>query len=292
VGGDFNYSSDENVDPKGDGNKPLIIRDNYDSKSARLDLAFVHIQPLTWLMLDGGRFAMPFNLTEMTWDKDLRAQGGAVRLTSRATGEITMLSLGAAYTQGSHVFEDGDTRALVFNAAARFKFGEESSLELSGSYFDWKNLTDLEGMIRRQNSRDAEGFVRDQYRIIDVVGRIKLSGTMPVEFVGDYARNTELDENNSGLWLAAILGNLTTSRARAEYTYAKIDRDAVVAAYNADDFFWATGWQGHRLDLGTRVSDRMTAHAIGQIQRFKDSPVVLERDHWLQRLRLELRIKN
>ena len=36
----------------------------------------------------------------------------------------------------------------------------------------------------------------------------------------------------------------------------------------------------------------MTAHAIAQIQRFKDSAKVAERDHWLQRFRLELRMKN
>jgi hypothetical protein len=27
---------------------------------------------------------------------------------------------------------------------------------------------------------------------------------------------------------------------------------------------------------------------IGQLQRFKDSPSVLERDHWVRRLRIEL----
>ena len=72
--------------------------------------------------------------------------------------------------------------------------------------------------------------MKDQYRIADVVGRIKLSGTMPLELVGDYTWNTELDENNRGLWIAAVLGSLTTSRARGEYTYSTIDRDAVVAA--------------------------------------------------------------
>jgi hypothetical protein len=290
VGGDFNYSSDDNTDPKGDGTKPPLMRDNYKSRSARLDLAFAHIQPLSWLALDGGLLAMPFALTEMTWDKDLRVQGGAVRLMSKQTGDVQLLSLGAAYTQGSHVFDDGKARALIINATARFKAGEESSMELTGSYFDWKNLSDLESMIRRQNTRATDGTVPDQYRIADVVGRIKLSGTMPLELVGDYAWNTKISAGNRGIWLSAILGSLSQSRARAEYTYASIDRDAVVAAYNTDDFYWNTGWQGHRLDLGTRVGDRATLHGIAQIQRFKDSTLVEERDHWLQRFRIEMRV--
>jgi Putative porin len=292
VGGDFNLGSDKNTDPNGDGTKPLILRDNYKSRDARLDLAFVRIQPLTWLAVDGGRFAMPFGVTEMTWDKDLRLQGGAARLSTKAIGEIETLSIGGLYSQSSHVFDDGKAHVLVLNGTARFKAGQEASIELCGSLFDWKRLSDLEPMIRRQNSRDANGLVPDLYRTADIVGRIKVNGAMPLELVGDYAWNTKLSENNRGLWIAAILGNLTTSRARAEYTYAKIDKDAVVAAFNTDDFFWATGWQGHRLEVGTRVSDRMTAHAIGQIQRFKDSPNVAERDHYLQRFRLELRIKS
>jgi hypothetical protein len=290
VGGDFNYSSDDNTDPLGDGVKPLIIRDNYKSKSARLDLAFARILPLDWLSLEGGIFAMPFGVTEMTWDKDLRLQGGAVRLMSKQTGDVQMLSVGAAYTQGSHVFDDGKAHALIFNAGARFKAGEESSFELSGTYFDWQRLSDLEAMIRRQNTRAADGTVPDQYRIVDIVGRIKLSGTMPLELVGDYAWNTRISESNHGMWIAAVLGSLTQSRARLEYTYASIDRDAVVAAYNTDDFFWNTGWQGHRGEIGTRVSDRMTLHGIAQIQRFKDSTIVAERDHWLQRFRIEARV--
>jgi Putative porin len=292
VGGDFNYSSDKNTDPNGDGSKPNLLRDNYKSRSARLDHAFVHIQPVSSIALDGGRFPMPFGVTEMTWDKDLRAQGGAVRLLSKPTGEIEGLSLGALYSQSGHVFDDGQARVVVLNGTARIKAGEESRLELSGSIFDWKKLNELEPMIRRQNTRGPDGTITGEYRIADIVGRIRLSGTMPLEIVGDYAWNTRLSTGNRGIWVAASLGSLTASRARAEYTYATIDRDAVVAAYNTDDFFWATGWQGHRLELASKMSDRLTAHAIGQIQRFKDSANLAERDHWLQRFRLEVRFKN
>jgi hypothetical protein len=124
------------------------------------------------------------------------------------------------------------------------------------------------------------------------VARFQMVGPLPLQFVADFAWNTDMDEKNRGFWLAAMLGSLKTSRARGEYTFSKIDKDLTVAAYNSDDFFWATGWEGHRLDLGTRVSDRLTAHAIAQLQRFKDSPVEAEREHWVQRLRLEIRFKD
>jgi len=110
-----------------------------------------------------------------------------------------------------------------------------------------------------------------------------------VTLVVDYCWNTAVDDENRGLWLSGILGALGTSRLRLEYTYAKIDRDATVAAFNADDFFWGTGWEGHRVDLGTGAVASTSLHVIGQRQRFKDSPNDFVREQWVSRIRLELR---
>ena len=82
-----------------------------------------------------------------------------------------------------------------------------------------------------------------------------------------------------------------TTPARLEYTYAKVDRDAGLGAFTTDDFFWATGWEGHRVDIGVRSGGHTSLHAIGQLQRFKDSPRPEEREDWIKRYRLEWRFK-
>ena len=69
-----------------------------------------------------------------------------------------------------------------------------------------------------------------------------------------------------------VLGSTATARGSLEYTYASMDKDATLAAYTTDDFIWGTGWSGHRLDLGVRISDRASSHVVGQLQKFKDSP--------------------
>jgi len=284
VGGDFNYSSDENDDPP-----PALIRDNYRSRDARLDLAFARIQPVGWLRLEGGRFPMPLPLTEMIWDRDLRPQGAAGGLVFRELGSVQQLGLTVLGARGSHVFDDDETEMLVGAVDAVFSASTESSLHLMAAYLEFRDLGALEPMIRRQNTRVA-GLVQDDYRIVDLVARYRWSGDPPVQLVADYCWNTALSESNRGLWLAAVLGSLELSRLRADYTYASVDKDATVAAYGTDDFFWVTGWQGHRLDLGSRVGQGSSVHAIGQLQKFKDSPRPEERDHWVKRLRLEARI--
>lgn len=289
VGGDFNYSKDTNVtDPK-----PALLRDNYDSRDARLDLAFASFKPASWLQAQGGRFAMPLALTEMIWDRDLRPQGATLTLETRDRGSLLRLGATGLWAKGSHVFDDHETEMLIVSGEAVFATNPTSKIQLTGSWVKWRRLDALEPMIRRQNSRlpgRPPQALALGYSVLDGVARIRHEGKVSTQIVADYCWNTAVDENNRGLWLALVLGSTQTARGRFEYTYAKLDKDATLAAYASDDFFWGTGWEGHRGDLGVRASDRSAFHAVGQIQRFYDSPRPEERDHWVKRLRLELRV--
>ncbi len=286
TGGAFNYSSDENdIPPEG---QPLLtlVRDNYRSRDARLDLAYgkLTLGPFTG---QGGRFVMPIPFSEMIWDRDLRPQGGAATLLLGRAASPARISFHGIYATGSHVFED---ESVMYGGAAELSLGRagESTLSVMGSYLEFDDLDKLETPIRRQNTRVA-GLIVGRYHVFDIVGRITRGGQLPLQLVFDYCWNTEIDENNKGLWLAAVLGATDVSRARLEYTYAKVDKDATVAAFTTDDFFWGTGWEGHRADLGAATRKNNSVHAIAQWQRFKDNPNPVIRDQWVTRWRLEWR---
>jgi hypothetical protein len=85
------------------------------------------------------------------------------------------------------------------------------------------------------------------------------------------------------------MGALASSRARLEYTWAKIDQDATVAAFNADDFYWGTGYEAHRVDVGAATSRTSSIHGIASWQRAKDSLIPEESDQWVTRYRVEWR---
>lgn len=285
AGGDFNYSSDVNV-----VSGQAIIRDNYDSRDARLDLAFARVDA-GWLGVAAGRFEMPIAFTEMIWDRDLRPQGGALTLALRDRGSLKRLALTALGARGSHVFDDEDTTMVSGALDATFGLGESWRLQLVGSFVTFRDPQELEAKIRRQNTRVAGEIVRD-YDVVDAIVRFRKDGSFPVQIVADGCLNTAADDRNRGLWLALVAGSTQTSRARFEYVYAFVDPDATLGAYPTDDFFWTTGWQGHKGDLGVGIGSHVALHAIGQLQRFKDSPRVEERDNWVRRLRLELRLKS
>jgi len=289
VGGELNYSSDENTKPAA-GEPPLtLLRDNYKSREARLDLASARLQLFTWLRLDAGRMVMPVPLTEMIWDRDLRPQGAAAALSFHDKQGAERFSVTALGARGSHSFDDDKTDMLLVSAAIGTQSGKQRA-EFRASFLQFRNLGGLEPILRRQNSRlTPGGLVPDDFQTIDLTGRVRSEGALPSEIVVDYAWNRKKSQDRKGFWLALVLGSVQTSRSRGEYVYAKVDRDVTVAAYSGDDFHWGTGWEGHRVDFGVRTGQGSSIHTVAQIIRFKDSANLDERDHWVKRFRTELR---
>jgi hypothetical protein len=297
VGADINYSKDDNLEPK-DVPLPLgLIRDNYDSRSIRLDLAYLGLNLSSAMKLRAGRMPMPMRLTEMIWDKDLRIQGGSAVWTVHqgSTGEPTARITGI-YSRGSHVFVDsleekgsslGDGVTLK-GGSLDLGFGSSKRIDVSGSYLIFDKLESLERKIRRQNTR-VGGVLTREYQVIDVALRLRTETPFPIQIVADGARNRKAPDQRDGFWAALVLGSLQDTRFRGEYVYAKMDRDVTVAAYAGDDFFWGTGWLGHRAEVAFSQSPKSSFHIIAQMQRFKDSANVEERTNWLKRLRLEAR---
>jgi putative porin len=295
VGGDFNYGSDHNTDPPEGMTTLPLLRDNYKSRDARLDLAFAKLTPVRFLSVQGGRFPMPVRFTEMIWDRDLRVQGGAATVDFGAVGPLQRFAVTGVYSRGSHIFPDdgafhfGDRDVIwIGSATATFSAGAKDRIELTGAYLKFDDLGFVDSRLRRQNTRVGGVLIRP-YEVLDFVARYHGEGRVSTTLAADYCWNTAVDTDNRGLWIAVLLGSTITARGSLEYTYAQVDKDATLAAYTTDDFIWGTGWGGHRLDLGVRMSDRASSHIVGQLQKFKDSPIAADRDTNLKRVRVEVR---
>lgn len=295
LGGDFNYSSDHNTNPPAGMATLPLLRDNYKSRDARLDLAWVRLSPIHAFSVQAGRFAMPVRFTEMIWDRDLRPQGASATIDFGAVGRLQKLAVTGVYGRGSHIFPEGSAFELkdrdtvwIGSATMTFSAGAKDRVELVGSFLKFDDLGFVDTRLRRQNTRTGGALVLP-YEVLDLVARYHGEGRVSTTMVADYSKNTAVDANNRGLWLAVVLGSTITARGSLEYTYAQVDKDATLAAYTTDDFIWGTGWAGHRLDLGVRMSDRASSHVVGQLQRFKDSPIAADRDTYLKRVRVEVR---
>jgi len=294
AGAEVNFSSDTNTAPT-DVTLPVRpIRDNYDSRGIRLDLASLGISPLPDLEIDAGRMVMPFRVTEMLWDRDLRVQGAVARWTrvSEESG-LETLRLSAVYSRGGHVFRDSAGSFLrsgttLTGVSVDFGVGSSKRADLTASYLRFDGTKHLDSVIRRQNTGSTSDALGRNFGIIDLVGRFRWDTRIPLRAAINYAINHRAVGKPAGLWAAFVAGSFPDARVRGEYTYATVDRDLTLAAYAGDDFFWGTGWDGHRLDLGFAPWSTTSFHIVGQWQRFKETADPVERA-WIRRMRLEAR---
>jgi hypothetical protein len=222
-------------------------------------------------------------------------QGASATIDFGSLGPLQRLAVTGVYGKGSHILPQGNAfefteRDTVWMGSATMTFsaGAKDRIELVGSYLKFDDLGFVDSRLRRQNTRVAGVLVRP-YGVLDFVGRYHGEGRVSTTLAADYCWNTAVDTDNRGLWVAVVLGSVITARGSLEYTYASVDKDATLAAYTTDDFIWGTGWTGHRLDLGVRLSDRASSHVVGQLQKFKDSPIEADRDTYLKRYRVEVR---
>ena len=153
----------------------------------------------------------------------------------------------------------------------RFAAGQGSGLQLVGSYLQFEDLDKLQPQIRRQNTRVAGLFVHE-YQVVDLIARIRRGGQVPLELVANYC----LEHGGGREQQRPVARGRAGQRrrlagpARVHLRLGRQGRD--LAAFNTDDFFWGTGWEGHRLDLATGTVKSSSIHGIAQRQRFKDSP--------------------
>jgi hypothetical protein len=285
VGGDFNYSGYDNTEPLDGETEILLQRDNFASRDARLDLAFAKIDPVDFLRIEGGRFFLPIVMTEMIWDEDIRPQGAALHLMIPA-GQTTTFRGTGLWSKGAHVFDDD--RVTTTMLAGAF---EGESYDFGATWLRFDDIDELDPSLIRQNSRDALGrLLYDRYQVFDFVLRLRHSGNMPAELVGNYAWNSEADDDNKGYWARLRLGSLVEARGMLEYTYADVDRDATLAAYATDDFIWSTGWKGHRAVFSVKSTPNSSIRLLAQWQRFKAAPNPEAREHWVKRYRIDFRL--
>src|SRR6185503_2227576 len=113
--------------------------------------------------------------------------------------------------KGSHVVDDSEPGMLITSVDATLRASESAKVELLAAYVAWFDVDELEPILRRQNLRvpgpAATSPLALDYRVVDLVARLRTTGRIPTQWVAEYCWNTEADTLNKGIWAAAILGN-------------------------------------------------------------------------------------
>jgi Putative porin len=281
--GNWIDESDEDVQPPRfpEFHTPLFDRDNFKRDEFYLSRAYLKYSPSPHLQILGGKFENPFLVSELVWDSDLQPNGAAASASfETAEGGFRFIANVADF-YASHYLHDR-TNLIGIQGVAQATSGP-ARFTFSLAYYD-HNVDDLAVPLLRTNTRPGNELVND-YNLLNTIVRARWNLTVPITAQFDYVKNLAADTFTSGApgngddaYMADLfIGQLQTPFGfRAGFAYHWVESDAVLAAYNTDEWWIPTRGEGYRIH-GSILPWKQFAfhvayinqHLIDQSQKFE-----------------------
>lgn len=279
VSGDWEFGAAVEGARGSDRNRDnLRNNDNEKSDGAALDQLYARWQAGEHTALMLGKTALPLTLTPLTWDNDLRPIGLSVD-HSIALGELNRFTLTGGYFAGDHLYGD-ESRIAAAQFGLRLNEGAEASGDILLTFLHFDDLVELtHDRLSRTNRRVGDALVSD-YRLGDLQLGFKLrdAAFMPIDARLDLVHNFGADDRNSGARFSLVLGSSLEPKGW-EFGYAvqRIQRDAVMAAFNSDDWWFHSFARGSMPWIAYGFSEHVNIQLSAFFERRDDQPETVRR---------------
>ena len=256
--------------------------DNERSDSIGLDQLLVRWRPNENTSVSLGKMQLPFDLSPMIWDVDIRPAGVAFD-QSIALSDFDRLRFIAGYFAGQHLYGD-ESRIGAAEIEWHWHEGAPTNASALLTYLNFDDLEELtsEGLART-NTIVAGSLVND-YRLLDLqlIGRMNVA-QWPIDARIDVVSNLGADDANDGARASLIAGDRTKPHGW-EFGAAvqRIQRDAVMAAFNSDDWWFHSAVRGQLVWIGYGIDATWNLRLAGFHER-RDGL-----DEYTDRIRLDL----
>jgi hypothetical protein len=142
----------------------------------------------------------------------------------------------------------------------------------------------LDPRLLRTNSRSGTTLLND-YNLLDWIGRVRFNFAFPVTAQIDYVNNTAANSfslgagnGGSGYLIDLFGGQLQEPwQFRIGASFHHVESDAVLAAYNTDEWWFPTRGEGYRIHGGVVVHRGITISGSYLHQTLIDLSAVFER---------------
>ena len=256
--------------------------DNERSNGVGLDQLFVRWRPGENTSVNLGKTPLPLELSPMVWDQDLRPAGVALD-HSFPLSEFDRLQLVAGYFAGEHLYGD-DSRIGAIELGWRWHEGAPTRAAVLVSYLDFSDLGELTKQGLARTNTIVSGKLANDYRLLDaqLVGHAEL-GHWPFEARLDYVNNLGADAANEGARFSLVAGDRRQpGQWEFGFAFQRIQRDAVMAAFNSDDWWFHSAVRGGMPWIGYGIDRTWNVRLAGFHER-RDGL-----DEYTDRIRLDV----
>jgi len=269
----------------------------------QLSLAYTPSQ-LKALTLGAGKYAFPVTRTQMVWDDDVNWEG-TYEVVRGSVGGVGVRVVGVqspinevgagedAFMFGEYVeagFAVGRHTAQVSVADYAFRHADQIAVALDQRAVIRTQSTNA---LRRNPAGRVVGF-QSGFNLVDVIGQMTFATgrpQYPLTALADVVINTEASSaDDTGVWLVGGYGRAAAARTFAvTYTFARVERDAVVSAYNFSDMGPATNVVMNMATFSYAPRSRVNLDFIGILTRLLDPPAG-DQNALLKRVQIDARV--
>jgi len=243
--------------------------DNEKSNEVALGELYARYTFDTGLLFELGQVEFPLWLTPMVWDHDLRPIGASFQYETEIRDFDSLGFLGG-YFAGNHIGEH-DSRIGAVQAAWRIHEGAPHAGAIILTYLEFDDLEQIVAAGRARTNRVVDGQLVSGFQLLD----LQLQYRFPAWFAGlltsvDLVKNLGAADQDEAVRFSAILGNAWhQGEWELGYAYQRIQSDAIMAAFNEDDWWFPSGMRGY---------SPWAAYGIGQNKRLRVAAFVERRD--------------
>jgi hypothetical protein len=250
-------------------------------KSIGVDRAWITYKPnyAKFLKLDAGKFAYPWYRTPMTFDSDVNPEGFAQTLSFdlKSPGLKNFMVVGFELPI-NEVSGGPDSFILGGQIQTQFQLSSKARLGLYGAGINFlrtdplgvaasgRVVGTLVGSLNNFNTmrKDSSGKVLGyayKFAYLDAIMKLDLdtSPRFPTSIVFDFVNNTRGPRERSGYWAEINVGKQKAAKdVLFNYTYIRIQEDAVIGAFNESDLRASTNVLDHKLQFAYMFKNNFT----------------------------------
>ena len=219
--------------------------DSFSEKDIWIDRAYALYRPnwLKGLELAGGKLKNPFVHTDIIWDSDVNPEGVYEKYVFNITDSFKpFITLSQFFIEEENL-DSNDASLFGYQAGYTWDIAKSQWI-LAATLYDFSNLETVDWDDDYGNSGEG-GF-----KVLNITSfwKTKLCG-IPVKLYGDYAKNTDSEDNDYAYALGFSIGKIKKKGDWAfGYKYARIEPDAVVGIF-ADSNFGGANRRGNKFSL-------------------------------------------
>lgn len=259
----------------------FLVNDNEPRDGVELDRAFIRWLPAPGLDVALGKDDLPLALSPMIWDGDTRPIGLGLRHRRPVRSYDTVFLAAGGWTLDDR-FED-EARLTALQVGWRIRDGAAlgGEVALAGLVFDELDAL-AASPLGRTNRRLAGRFVSD-YELVDLRLGLRLpAGAGSIELSLDGIENLGADDAESAGRAEATFRARTEGGFEAGLTAQRIEADAVLAAFNSDDWWFHSASRGGSAWAGWVFPRDLALRAAFFSERRDDQ------ERWTERFLLDL----